>query len=191
MKDDLEARERGLKRAAEEGDEEKAARDLRRSAEDGKRWRKEREAALKTDLAEETPKLRVSWRPPLNLSDHRPECSPAAASGHSPTAGLDAQAGVSDLNRTLVVKWPRAEPNPLGCDELIERRSPKRGYTQSCQENSHGQRQKEESGHGLHAPVCLGRKRTKGYQGIQKLGRSTMEYVGFAQLGLHQSARIH
>ena len=120
MKDDLEARERGVKRAAEEGDDEKAARELRRLAEDGKRRRKEREAALKTDLTPETPKLRDGWLPPLNVSEYKSECSSAAASGHSPTAGLNAQACVPELDRTLIVKWPRAESNPISREELVE-----------------------------------------------------------------------
>lgn len=79
MKDDLEARERGVKRAREEdeGDEEKLEREIRRLAEDGKRRRKEREDALKKELHQEstsnngqsTPQTPPIAKPPPSVSE--------------------------------------------------------------------------------------------------------------------------
>ena len=87
MKDDLEARERGVKRTRENelNDEEKLERELRRLAEDGKRRRKEREDALKQELLEET--LQES------------QATTPAADGEN---GIT---GVCEIDRTVTVRW--------------------------------------------------------------------------------------
>ena len=93
MKDDLEARERGVKRTREEDDEEKLEREIRILAEDGKRRRKEREEILKKELEKEAEGVGSGVQTP------RPE----SANGQGiPTAS----AGVSELNRTVKVRWP-------------------------------------------------------------------------------------
>lgn len=90
MKDDLEAREKGVKRPREEDDEEKLEREIRRLAEDGKRRRKEREDALRKDMQKEVEEL-----------NSRPGSEISQANG-APSA----QSGVSELDRTVKVRWP-------------------------------------------------------------------------------------
>jgi len=86
MIDDLESRERGVKRPREEeGDEEKLEREIRRLAEDGKRRRKEREEALRRDMQQDRER-----------SDDAAG-SPAAASAPS---------SVSEIDRTVKIRWP-------------------------------------------------------------------------------------
>ncbi|KAG6995546.1 hypothetical protein G7Y79_00044g080170 [Physcia stellaris] len=118
MKDDLEARERGFKRArTEEDEEEKLARELRRLAEDGKRRRREREAAI-ADSG--TPKLRDGDLP------HQPDHSKVnvdsqTAGPHSQKSGSGVQAGVSELDRTVKVRWPRDGPGEsISQQQIIE-----------------------------------------------------------------------
>ena len=118
MKDDLEARERGFKRArTEEDDEERLARELRRLAEDGKRRRREREAAL---VHSESPKLRggdLSHQPDHNKADLNPQ----AAGAHSQNSGSDVQEIVSELDRTVKVRWPRDGPGEsIGQQQIID-----------------------------------------------------------------------
>ena len=94
MKDDLEARERGVKRAREEeeDDEQKLERELRRLAEDGKRRRKEREDALKRDLQEES------------------DLAQSIQENHSPSGDAANNAiGCSEIDRTVKVRWPLNE----------------------------------------------------------------------------------
>jgi DnaJ family protein C protein 17 len=96
MKDDLEARERGVKRERddEEGDEEKLEREIRRLAEDGRRRRKEREEGLKKDL------LREAEQP----------TSTAAGDSMAPSMNPAATAipcTISELDRTVKVRWPQ------------------------------------------------------------------------------------
>ena len=95
MKDDLEARERGVKRPREEdeGDEEKLEREIRRLAEDGKRRRKEREEALRRDMQKE-----------VEMSDggaQTPGSRIPNANGAAPI-----QSAVSEIDRTVKVRWP-------------------------------------------------------------------------------------
>lgn len=118
MKDDLEARERGFKRArTEEDDEEKMARELRRLAEDGKRRRREREAAM---AHSETPKLRgddLSHEPDHNQAD----LNPLTAATQSHNLRSDVQPGVSELDRMVKVRWPRDGPGEsIGQQQIIE-----------------------------------------------------------------------
>ena len=95
MKDDLEARERGVKRPREEdeADEEKLEREIRRLAEDGKRRRKEREEALRRDMQKQA-----------ETSDGSSQ-TPGAS---TPNANLaaPAQSSVSEIDRTIKVRWP-------------------------------------------------------------------------------------
>ncbi|KAL9598832.1 MAG: hypothetical protein Q9219_004251 [cf. Caloplaca sp. 3 TL-2023] len=90
MKDDLETRERGVKRARkeEEGDEEKLERELRRLAEDGKRRRREREEALRKEMEMEKTQ---------NLGDMASPNTSHMANGATT---------VSELDRTIKVRWP-------------------------------------------------------------------------------------
>ena len=95
MKDDLEARERGVKRPRDEneGDEEKLEREIRRLAEDGKRRRKEREDALRKDIQKESENADIATHTPGSSNDH--------ADGVT-----RAQSTVSEIDRTVKVRWP-------------------------------------------------------------------------------------
>lgn len=97
MKDDLEARERGVKRARTEEDdnEEKLEAELRRLAEDGRKRRKEREEALRRDVEQEA-------SPGTDAAG-----SPAPNWATSGSRELKAQMGVSEIDRTIKVRWPR------------------------------------------------------------------------------------
>ena len=95
MKDDLEARERGVKRPREdeEGDEEKLEREIRRLAEDGKRRRKEREDALRADIQREAEGgASVAQTPGSHTTN---------GTGNRPS-----MSGVSEIDRTVKVRWP-------------------------------------------------------------------------------------
>ncbi|KAI4124804.1 MAG: hypothetical protein LQ347_005590 [Umbilicaria vellea] len=99
MKEDLEMRERGVKRGRdeEEGDEEKLEREIRRLAEDGKRRRREREELLRKEMrAEEeaTTGAGANGGVTENTTSHSKE--PAK----EPT-------GVAEIDRTVKVRWPR------------------------------------------------------------------------------------
>ena len=95
MKDDLEARERGMKRPREEdeGDEEKLEREIRRLAEDGKRRRKEREDALRRELQKESDSAEVTANTPGSRSGHLNE-------------SIKARSTVSEIDRTVKIRWP-------------------------------------------------------------------------------------
>ncbi len=109
MKEDLEARERGVKRGREEeeeeGAEEKLEREIRRLAEDGKRRRREREEMLRRDLREE--EQRAAKEGDTAATGHQVNGSNAAATG---------QTGVSEIDRTVKVRWPRE-----GAGELLDK----------------------------------------------------------------------
>lgn len=112
MKDDLEARERGVKRARDEDleNEEKLVRELRRLAEDGKRRRQEREDALKKDVQREAEE-----------GEQENPKSPAKDSLNQSSGNLKEQSGVSELDRTVKVRWLRAERGELiGQDEIVK-----------------------------------------------------------------------
>ena len=91
MKEDLEARERGVKRVYEEtlDEEEKLRKELQRIAEDGKRRRKEREDALRKDLEQ---------------GEEQENGEGGVRASHQP-AGQLAKSGVPDLDRTVQVRW--------------------------------------------------------------------------------------
>lgn len=95
LKHDLEARERGFKRPREEdeGAEEKLEREIRRLAEDGKRRRKEREDALRKDIEKEADGVGDGVQTPGSEN--------VSGSGIAPL-----QSGVSDLDRTIKVRFP-------------------------------------------------------------------------------------
>lgn len=94
MKDDLEARERGIKRPREEGegDEEKLEREIRRLAEDGKRRRKEREDALRKEIQKESENVEAAPN------------TPWSSNGHADGKAMD-QSTVSEIDRTVKVRW--------------------------------------------------------------------------------------
>ena len=99
MKEDLESRERGVKRSWEESldEEAKLARELQRLAEDGKRRRKEREDALRNDISKEHKSRGI---------DQKTESNEAA-----PT--------ISELDRTVKVRWPaKQERGALDEDQI-------------------------------------------------------------------------
>lgn len=111
MKDDLEARERGVKRARteEEDNEIKLERELRRLAEDGKRLRKEREEALRKDVQQEA----------VHGNDHP---SSPAQSGVTPSSGgSKAQTQVSEIDRTVKVRWARDGPGESIGEDYIKK----------------------------------------------------------------------
>ena len=111
MKDDLEARERGVKRARteEEDNEEKLERELRRLAEDGKRRRKEREEALRNDLRQEAERGDEIIGSP-------------APNGLTPSRGdTRTQTVVSEIDRTIKVRWARDGPGEsIGQDYITK-----------------------------------------------------------------------
>lgn len=110
MKDDLEARERGVKRPREEdeGDEEKLEREIRRLAEDGKRRRKEREDALRRDIQREAETADGS------------ALTPGSSSGHMNGASTS-QSTVSEIDRTVKVRWPvEGEGGSITADAVKE-----------------------------------------------------------------------
>ncbi|KAL8730360.1 MAG: hypothetical protein Q9166_004125 [cf. Caloplaca sp. 2 TL-2023] len=87
MRDDLEARERGVKRGREEAenDEDELERKLKRLREDSKRRMKETEEALRKDLEQEN------------------ELMQAQKSSNGPTT--NGASHVSELDRTVKVRW--------------------------------------------------------------------------------------
>ena len=90
MKEDLEAREKGVKRTRDDAEdaEEKLEREIRRLAEDGKRRRKEREDMLRKDVEEEAKAA--------DIIAH-------SANSHTPRG----QTAVPELDRTVKVRWLR------------------------------------------------------------------------------------
>lgn len=97
MKDDLEARERGVKRGREEeeGDEEKLEREIRRLAEDGKRRRKEKEDLLRKEMQQETERGATDG------------AGPEPGSSHTSNGATNGNQSVSELDRTVRVRWPQ------------------------------------------------------------------------------------
>lgn len=112
MKDDLEERERGVKRARTEEDsnEEKLERELRRLAEDGKRRRKELEKVLRQDVQKEVEE------------EHRRTARSPAPEGAKPKHGNpDGRTGVSEVDRTIIVLWPREGlGESVGHDQILK-----------------------------------------------------------------------
>lgn len=99
MKEDLESRERGVKRSWEESldEEAKLARELQRLAEDGKRRRKEREDALRADISKEYKSRDIDQK----------------------TVTSEAGPSISELDRTVKVRWPaKEERSALDEDQL-------------------------------------------------------------------------
>ncbi len=110
MKDDLEARERGVKRGRdeEEGDEEKLEREIRRLAEDGKRRRKEKEDLLRKELQQEAERGATNG-PGAELS-----------SSHTGNVATSGNQGVSEIDRTVKVRWPKeGEGERIGEERII------------------------------------------------------------------------
>lgn len=99
MKEDLEMRERGVKRGRdeEEGDEEKLEREIRRLAEDGKRRRREREELLRREMRDEEEAARGAG---VNGGVAENTTSLSKDPAKEPT-------GVAEIDRTVKVRWPR------------------------------------------------------------------------------------
>lgn len=110
MKDDLEARERGVKRGREEeeGDEEKLEREIRRLAEDGKRRRKEKEDLLRKETQEDTKRGATN------------RAGSETGSFHTGNGTTNGNQGVSELDRTIKVRWPQeGQGEKVGEDRII------------------------------------------------------------------------
>ncbi len=112
MKDDLEERERGVKRerTEEDNNEERLERELRRLAEDGKRRRKELEEVLRKDVQKEAEE------------EHSRIARSPVSEGAKPKHGNpDWQNGVSEMDRTITVRWPREGlGESIGQDQIIK-----------------------------------------------------------------------
>ena len=108
MKEDLEMRERGVKRGRdeEEGDEEKLEREIRRLAEDGKRRRREREELLRKEMKDEEEAAAGA-----GMDAGRAE----STTSHSKEPPRE-QTGVAEIDRTVKVRWPR-EGSGLSLDK--------------------------------------------------------------------------
>ena len=112
MKDDLEARERGVKRARteEEDNEEKLERELRRLAEDGKRRRKEREENLRKEMQKEAAIEKAD-------TGRGPAPDRLQFTNDSSAGSYD----VSEIDRTVKIRWPREGPGEsVGHDRLVK-----------------------------------------------------------------------
>ncbi|KAL9129941.1 MAG: hypothetical protein Q9217_001743 [Psora testacea] len=90
MKDELEARERGIKRPSDEdmGEEERLEMEIRRLAEDGKRRRKEREEALRREMQKNERQAQDAVGSP------------------SKQAAKESGQGVAEIDRTVKIRWP-------------------------------------------------------------------------------------
>ncbi|KAI9816770.1 MAG: hypothetical protein M1827_001415 [Pycnora praestabilis] len=101
MKEDLEMRERGVKRGrgdegeGEEGAEERLEREVRRLAEDGKRRRREREEMLRRDKLEEEDRLDVG------SAETKADAFTESAGNSVPKAKIS----VPEIDRTIKVRW--------------------------------------------------------------------------------------
>ena len=94
MKDDLEARERGVKRPRDEdeGEVEKLEREFRRLAQEGRMKRMEREEALRKELRKHEDEAHSILQPP-NTNDSNGD-------------GLgNGKSGVAETDRTVKVRW--------------------------------------------------------------------------------------
>lgn len=102
MKDDLEERERGVKRPRTEEDSNEAnlERQLRKLAEDGKRRRKELEEVLRKDIQKEAENSRIAR-------------IPTAEGAKAKHGSAEGQTGVSEVDRTVTVRWPQNGPGEL------------------------------------------------------------------------------
>lgn len=114
MKEDLEGRERGFKRARDEeaGEQEAFERKLRQLAEDGKRRRQEREGTLRAEMAAEQKRQAESDE----NGPQTPRTLNGAAQPQSPAEGLTT---VSEIDRSVKVRWAlSATPQDLTTDQL-------------------------------------------------------------------------
>lgn len=109
MMDDLERRERGVKRGRDEDvdAEEKLRREVARLAEDGKRRRKEREEMLRRQRQEEEEEEMETRKRRSGMNvvvDDRP----LASADGSPDGAMGVQGNdVSEIDRTIKVRWTR------------------------------------------------------------------------------------
>ncbi|KAI9796100.1 MAG: hypothetical protein M1833_006522 [Piccolia ochrophora] len=113
MMDDLERRERGVKRDRDEevDAEETLRREVARLAEDGKRRRREREEMLRKEALEE----------------EQEQQDPTAASTPQKTTAPPTPTPVPEISRTLKVRWPRTSsstPTASSLSALFSRFGP-------------------------------------------------------------------
>ncbi|KAL8712128.1 MAG: hypothetical protein Q9220_003562 [cf. Caloplaca sp. 1 TL-2023] len=108
MRDELERREGGFKRRREEeeGEEERLERELRRLAEDGKRRRVEREEVLRKEMVAEKRDLE---------GEGSPGNGEVMGRSQPPTT-----TGVSELDRTVKVRWPLEEGDSTTATTITE-----------------------------------------------------------------------
>ena len=116
MKDDLEARERGVKRPRDDemGEEERLEREIQRLAEDGKRRRKEREEALRRDMEKDAEQAQDTVG------------SPSVRAANGPGNG------VADIDRTVKVRWPVERQGGSVTVDHVERLFSKFGKVESA-----------------------------------------------------------
>lgn len=104
MAEDLFTRERGFKRERDECEdaEERLEREVRRLAEDGKRRREEREETLRNET-------------------QIVERNEVAVGEKLDVTGLTSQTSVSEIDRTVKIRWPLGDrqPSPIGQEQII------------------------------------------------------------------------
>lgn len=104
MAEDLFSRERGFKRERDEceDEEERLEREVRRLAEDGRRRRKEREDTLRNEI-------QIAER------------NEVVEGGKLDVTVLKSQTSVSEIDRTVKIRWPLGDgqPLPIGQDQVI------------------------------------------------------------------------
>lgn len=107
MAEDLFTRERGFKRERDEGEEEdgeeRLEMEVRRLAQDGKRRRKEREDLLRNEL-------------------QNVERNKVVGSKKIDCTVFTSQASVSEIDRTVKIRWPigDGQPLPIGQDQITK-----------------------------------------------------------------------
>ncbi|EGC44492.1 cell cycle control protein [Histoplasma capsulatum var. duboisii H88] len=108
MKEDLEARERGVKRTwtrvpmqgnlgVDDNAEEKLEQEIKRLAEDGRRRRREKEELLRREVLEEEERLELE-------KEERERAAQRESRARHPNVG---GTSVPEIDRTVKVRWPR------------------------------------------------------------------------------------
>lgn len=100
MVDDLERREKGVKRGRDDelDAEERLRREVARLAEDGKRRRREREEMLRRERLQEEEEVEITERVPSSV----PRPADNVSNGH-----LKERGNVSEIDRTIKIRWQR------------------------------------------------------------------------------------
>jgi DnaJ family protein C protein 17 len=112
MKEELEGRERGVKRGRDEGPgagagaQDAFERELARLAEDGKRRRREREEALRQEIVRE----RQEAEQQQQQQQQEQEKQQQEKNGAGAAGGTEAQGPVAEMDRTVKVRFARSGP---------------------------------------------------------------------------------